>query len=58
MLSFEISNLSLYHKIVGIGLPVALQVRLTVEWRFPEVDVGGWMISGGIDTITTILRYK
>ena len=57
MLLLVINLSSLYHKIVGIGEPVALHVSLAVEYSFADVFLGNSTIIGGYSSFTAEIVY-
>ena len=44
--------LSLYHKILGLGLPSAIQLIMVSPNSWPNVLTGGSVIIGGISMLT------
>ena len=53
----SIALLSLYHWMMGVGLPEALQLRVTLPWS-STVTLEGLAVTDGALTISTSAEYN
>ena len=50
--AFEYLLSSLYHQILGLGLPSAIQRSIALLKIWPNVSTGGSVINGGTSMVT------